>query len=201
MIAYVWDHFHKPNPFTPDVVISIDEAAERKMEAMHCHTSQVYEWLPYNREEDSALPEDEALSIVCARRFFSHLRLGPRARSTVKDLKRHLAETRARGYAIAVEEAEPGIVALAATFRTDARPDAPVAGTLSVAGPISRITPERYADIHAALAAAVAELEGVWRLRTRQRGHARGYGARTDLRMVPADDAARRSAKAAEANA
>ncbi len=101
-----------------------------------------------------------------------------------------------------MEEAEPGIVALAATFRTDARPDAPVAGTLSVAGPISRITPERYADIHAALAAAVAELEVVWRLRTRQRGHARGYGAKADPRAMPADEAKRRgTAKAVAANA
>ena len=148
----------------------------------------------------ATLPEDEALRIVCARRFFSHLRLGPRARSTVKDLKRHLAETRARGYAVAVEEAEPGIVALATTFRTDARPDAPVAGTLSVAGPISRITPERYDEIHAALAAAVAELEAVWRLRTRQRGHTRGYGAATALRTAPAGEGARGSAKAVEAN-
>jgi DNA-binding IclR family transcriptional regulator len=139
----------------------------------------------------ATLPEDEALRIVCARRFFSHLRLGPRARATVEDLKRQLAETRARGYAIAEEEAEPGIVALASTFRTDARPDAPVAGTLSVAGPISRITPERYAAIHAALAAAVAELEAVWRLRTRQRGHGRGHGTqKADPRAVATDAAA-----------
>jgi DNA-binding IclR family transcriptional regulator len=139
----------------------------------------------------ATLPEDEALRIVCARRFFSHLRLGPRARATVEDLKRQLAETRARGYAIAEEEAEPGIVALASTFRTDARPDAPVAGTLSVAGPVSRITPERYAAIHAALAAAVAELEAVWRLRTRQRGHGRGHGTqKADPRAVATDAAA-----------
>ena len=139
----------------------------------------------------ATLPEDEALRIVCARRFFSHLRLGPRARATVDDLKRQLAETRARGYAIAEEEAEPGIVALATTFRTDARPDAPVAGTLSVAGPISRITPERYTDIHAALAAAVAELEVVWRLRTRQRGHGRGHGTqKADPRLAATDAAA-----------
>jgi DNA-binding IclR family transcriptional regulator len=127
----------------------------------------------------ATLPENEALRIVCAHRFFAHLRLGPRAVSTVAALKRQLAETRARGYAIAVEEAEPGIVALAATFRTDARHDAPVAGTLSVAGPISRITPQRYAEIHAALAAAVAALESVWRLRVRQRGHRTGYGAKS----------------------
>lgn len=149
----------------------------------------------------ATLPEEEALRIVCARRFFSHLRLGPQARATVKDLRRHLAETRARGYAIAVEEAEPGIVALAMTFRADARPDAPVAGTLSVAGPISRITPERYAAIHATLAAAVAELEVVWRLRTRQRGHGRVHGANAEPLAVAANASARKPANAAATNA
>ena len=149
----------------------------------------------------ATLPEDEALRIVCARRFFSHLQLGPRALSTVEELKRHLAETRARGYAVAVEEAEAGIAALASTFRTDARPDAPVAGTLSVAGPISRVTPERYAQIHAALAAGVAALEAAWRLRTRQRSHVRGYGAAADPRGVPGHKAAHNPAKAMEARA
>jgi DNA-binding IclR family transcriptional regulator len=138
----------------------------------------------------ATLPENEALRIVCARRFFAHLRLGPRAVSTVAALKRQLAETRARGYAVAVEEAEPGIVALAATFRTDPRPDAPVAGTLSVAGPISRITSERYAGIHAALAEGVAALESVWRLRVRQRGYGKGYGAKSAPRATAGDGAA-----------
>jgi len=124
----------------------------------------------------ATLPEAEAIRIVCAHRFFSHLRLGPRAVTSVAALQRELASTRARGYAVALEEAEPGIVALAATFRTDARPDAPVAGTLSVAGPVSRVTPERYARIHAALAAGAAAMEAVWPARARQRGHAPGYG-------------------------
>lgn len=124
----------------------------------------------------ATLPEEDALRLVCARGFFAHLRLGPRALTTVESLKRQLAATRARGYAVAVEEAEPGIVALAATFRTDPRPGAPVAGTLSVAGPVSRITPERYPQIHAALAEAVAALESMWRLRARQRGRPRQYG-------------------------
>lgn len=149
----------------------------------------------------AALPEEEALRIVCARRFFSNLQLGPRALSTVEELKSHLAETRARGYAIAVEEAEPGIVALASTFRTDPRSDAPVAGTLSVAGPISRITPERYAQIHAALATGVAALEVAWRLRTRQRSHLRGYGATADQRATPGHKAVHDPANAIEARA
>ena len=118
----------------------------------------------------ATLPENDALRIVRARRFFRHLRLGPRAAATVEDVRRHLAQTRARGYAIAVEEAEPGIVAIACTFRAGTSPDAPVAGTLSVAGPISRITPGRYEAIRAALADSVAALEAVWRLRARQRG-------------------------------
>lgn len=127
----------------------------------------------------ATLPEEEAVRIVCARGFFAHLRLGPHAISTIDELRRQLAETRARGYAVAIEEAEPGIVALAATFRSDPRPGAAVAGTLSVAGPISRIPPERLAEIHAALAAAVASVEAVWQVRVRQRGHGSGYGART----------------------
>lgn len=128
----------------------------------------------------ATLPEDEALRIVCARGFRPDL--GPRAVSSVKALRQHLADTRARGYALAVEEAEPGIVALATTFRAHPRGGAAVAGTVSVAGPISRITPERYPAIHAALAASVAALESVWRLRSRQRGHRKGYGPKTDAR-------------------
>lgn len=140
----------------------------------------------------ATLPEEDALRVVCARGFFAHLRLGPRALTTVESLKRQLAATRARGYAVAVEEAEPGIVALAATFRTDPRPDAPVAGTLSVAGQVSRITPERYPQIHAALAEAVSALESMWRLRVRQRGRPRQYGPKA----APEPAAGRAGAKA-----
>jgi DNA-binding IclR family transcriptional regulator len=146
----------------------------------------------------ATLPEKEALRIVCARGFFAHLRLGPRALTSVDELKRQLAETRARGYAIAEEEAEPGIVALAATFRSDARPDAPVAGTLSVAGPMSRVTAARYARIHAALATGVAALESVWRVRARQRSHARPYGPKADPRAATAETPQRPARKVAE---
>jgi IclR family acetate operon transcriptional repressor len=138
----------------------------------------------------ATLPEQEALRIVCARKFFPHLRVGPNALTTVEELQRRLAETRARGYAVAEEEAEPGIVAIATAFRTEARPDAPVAGTLSVAGPVSRITPDRYAEIHAALTAGVAELENVWRLRTRQRGYGRVPVRRTRAGAAPVQEAA-----------
>jgi LmbE family N-acetylglucosaminyl deacetylase len=47
-IVYTWDHFQKPYPFQADVVVAIDAVIEQKLDALHCHTSQVYEWLPYN---------------------------------------------------------------------------------------------------------------------------------------------------------
>ena len=46
-IVYVGDTFQKPAPFTPDVVVSIDDVVEQKVDLLHAHESQVYEWLPY----------------------------------------------------------------------------------------------------------------------------------------------------------
>ncbi|MCL5946885.1 MAG: PIG-L family deacetylase [Chloroflexi bacterium] len=48
VICYVRDHFLKPVPFQPDVAVIIDEVIELKWDMLHCHTSQMYEWLPYN---------------------------------------------------------------------------------------------------------------------------------------------------------
>ncbi|MFP3896532.1 MAG: PIG-L deacetylase family protein [Anaerolineales bacterium] len=58
--AYVWDDFSKPYPFDPDVVVNIDPVIEKKLDALHCHTSQMYEWLPYNRQELDQVPETNA---------------------------------------------------------------------------------------------------------------------------------------------
>jgi len=57
----VWDGFQRPYPFRADVVVDITEALDCKLEALHCHTSQVYEWLPYNAGKLAAVPaEDDA---------------------------------------------------------------------------------------------------------------------------------------------
>src|SRR5438552_4511956 len=45
VILYVADRFHHPYPFSPDVAVGIDEVIEQKTDAIHCHVSQVYEWL------------------------------------------------------------------------------------------------------------------------------------------------------------
>ena len=48
VIVYTSDGFTKPYPFKPDVVVGIDSVLEKKLNMLHCHESQFYEWLPYN---------------------------------------------------------------------------------------------------------------------------------------------------------
>ena len=60
IIAYVVDDFRKPLPFEPDVVISIDDTIDKKMEMVHRHTSQMYEWVPWTEGTLDQVPKDEA---------------------------------------------------------------------------------------------------------------------------------------------
>jgi LmbE family N-acetylglucosaminyl deacetylase len=60
VIAYLSDTFQKPYPFSPDVAVDVGEAIEAKLDALHCHVSQVYEWLPYNAMREHEVPSGEA---------------------------------------------------------------------------------------------------------------------------------------------
>lgn len=75
VIVHTWDHFQKPYPFQPDVVVAIDEVIEQKFNALHCHTSQMYEWLPYNGRYLEEVPTSES-----ERRAWLHRRIEPRMR-------------------------------------------------------------------------------------------------------------------------
>ncbi len=85
---------------------------------------------------------------------------GPRALSTVQGLLAELAATRERGYGLSVEEAESGVKAIAIVVR--AADDQRVVGTMSIAGPLLRMGPERDADFHALLQQAAGTLGLVW---------------------------------------
>jgi N-acetylglucosamine malate deacetylase 1 len=60
VIAYFSDGFQKPIPFVPDAAVGIDAVLERKIDMLHCHVSQMYEWLPYNGGYLGEVPEGEA---------------------------------------------------------------------------------------------------------------------------------------------
>ena len=53
LFLYMEDRFDKPYPHQPDVVVAIDEAIELKIDGLHAHTSQMYEWLPWTRGGDA----------------------------------------------------------------------------------------------------------------------------------------------------
>jgi LmbE family N-acetylglucosaminyl deacetylase len=60
IILYMQDHFQKPVPFSPDVVVAIDEVIDLKARMLHCHASQMYEWLPYDGGYLDEIPENDA---------------------------------------------------------------------------------------------------------------------------------------------
>ena len=57
---YYEDRFQRPNPFRPDVVVSLDEVIDKKLDALDAHVSQVYEWLPWVDGKLADVPTDPA---------------------------------------------------------------------------------------------------------------------------------------------
>jgi LmbE family N-acetylglucosaminyl deacetylase len=60
VFLYMSDGFTHPEPFKPDVVVAVDDVMEKKIDMYHQHTSQMYEWLPFNRGELDKVPATDA---------------------------------------------------------------------------------------------------------------------------------------------
>ncbi|HJV19869.1 MAG TPA: PIG-L family deacetylase [Sediminibacterium sp.] len=63
VFLYMQDHFKKPNPFSHDIVVAIDDVLDKKVDGLNEHTSQMYEWLPWignGGETDKSVPADPA---------------------------------------------------------------------------------------------------------------------------------------------
>lgn len=58
VFLYFEDRFQKPVAFQPDVAIGIDDAWEKKIDALDAHVSQVYEWLPWLAGILDQVPKD-----------------------------------------------------------------------------------------------------------------------------------------------
>src|SRR5438093_7957500 len=71
VFLYFQDGFQRPNPFRPDVVVSIDEVLERKIKGLDAHTSQVYEWLPWVAGQLEHVPADPAARLEWLRKMRS----------------------------------------------------------------------------------------------------------------------------------
>jgi len=55
LFLFMQDRFRRPYKHQPDVVIAIDETIELKIDGLHAHTSQMYEWLPWTNGGDASV--------------------------------------------------------------------------------------------------------------------------------------------------
>jgi LmbE family N-acetylglucosaminyl deacetylase len=69
VVVYMWDRFVRPCAFQPDIVVSTDDVIEQKVDALHCHTSQVYEFLPVMRHYAEQIPDAPEARRTWLRRF------------------------------------------------------------------------------------------------------------------------------------
>jgi len=60
LFLYYQDGFQRPNPFRPDIAVSIDDVFENKIDALDSHVSQFYEWLPWVDGKLADVPKDPA---------------------------------------------------------------------------------------------------------------------------------------------
>lgn len=88
--------------------------------------------------------------------------VGPKAIQTIDELLRELESTRSNGYGLAVEEGEPGIKAIATAVRESESQK--VLGTISIAGPLLRMTQDRDSEFYELLLQASSTLGLVWPL-------------------------------------
>ena len=108
----------------------------------------------------ATLTADEASDLMATQGFAVPDRFGTQRVKSLDDLKRELAQTEKRGYALAVEEGESGASAVALAIPLRGQKRAP--GTLSVAGPVVRMSPHALESIVPKLAAAAAEIGELW---------------------------------------
>lgn len=106
----------------------------------------------------STLPREEALARAVESGLGKATIGGPRAIRTREALSAALDESAERGWAVALEEAEAGVCAVAAAVMQGEQ----AVGTVSVAGPLHRFAEPGLATIAARVRAAAEELSVLW---------------------------------------
>ncbi len=117
----------------------------------------------------ATLPEDEAVRLIEVRGYGGPL-IGPNAIADEATLRTELKVTRARGYGMVHEEAEPGVSAIATVVRDGVRPNARPVAAISVAGPAFRLSEERLEGFVPMLREAAEELSRLWPIRSYETG-------------------------------
>lgn len=113
----------------------------------------------------ATLPIEQAIENVLRHGFHDADKYGPNAVRSVDALMRELKATTRRGFGVAVNEAEPGVTAVAAAIRP--KGGGAALGTVSVAGPSVRMTESRVRELAPLVMQSASELASLWPLRLR----------------------------------
>jgi hypothetical protein len=60
VFLYFSDSFQQPQPFRADIVVSVDDVIQKKIDMLDAHVSQMYEWLPWHSGELERVPKDSS---------------------------------------------------------------------------------------------------------------------------------------------
>jgi len=69
-IAYLSDHFQRPVPFAPAVVVDVEPVLESILNQMECHRCQFYDWLPYTMCQENQFPVDPVGQRAWLKKFY-----------------------------------------------------------------------------------------------------------------------------------
>jgi IclR family transcriptional regulator, acetate operon repressor len=113
----------------------------------------------------STLPPGEAIAVAHQFGFGNSAQLGPQMVRNAEELLKEIESTQSRGYGTAINEAEPGVSAIAAPIILSK--DSPAVGTVSIAGPSIRMTPERIIELGPIIKTYAMKIGEIWPLRPR----------------------------------
>ena len=71
IIGYLPDHFTRPYPLAPDVIVDVTAHVSTIVEMLACHESQFYEWLPFNQGTLEQVPAPEGNRKHWLRQWYS----------------------------------------------------------------------------------------------------------------------------------
>ena len=92
LFLYFQDHFQKPYPFQPHIVLDIEDTYETKLNALHAHDSQFYEWLPWIEGKLEQVPDDPKKRLKWLKKEFP----AKPEKGFLKVLKKYYGEKRSK---------------------------------------------------------------------------------------------------------
>jgi LmbE family N-acetylglucosaminyl deacetylase len=72
VFLYAQDHFQRPNPFRPDIVIDVTTTFDKKISAFDAHVSQFYEWMPWIGRYEKDVPSGKVERLQWLKKTYDH---------------------------------------------------------------------------------------------------------------------------------